>query len=63
MKGIVCECGCSKWWVLYVRSRAGLRLRRLQCRDCRRKIFTEEKVKVFLSSDTGVTTPSKPDIK
>lgn len=61
MKGIVCECGCSKWWTKYVRGKHGLRLRRLQCRNCRKKIFTEEKVKVFESSYRGVTPSEKTD--
>lgn len=61
MKGIVCECGCSKWRVKYVRARSGLRRRRLQCRDCGRMIFTEEKREVSESSYTRVTTPEKAD--
>ncbi len=55
MKGIICECGCAKWWTKYVRGKHGLRLRRLQCRNCRKKIFTEEKVKSFETSYTAVT--------
>jgi len=60
MKGIICEsCGSSRWWTKYVRSKPGLRMRRLKCKQCGRKIFTEEKQKVSQESDTDVTRDKK----
>ena len=62
MKGIVCECGSIRWRVLWRRSQAGLRRRRLECSSCKRRIFTEEKEKVSQGSSTSVITPNKPDV-
>jgi transcriptional regulator NrdR family protein len=44
-RGLRCNCGCRKLRVLYTRARpGGMLLRRRECKECRERITTWERV-------------------